>query len=96
MTVDLIISNFFENVENALIYICSDDKGKESKRFNAFNRWYKNSKHKDYITKVDNVIKFEETSSFIYTSLLYHNDNPNVNYILDTFNEIEDVLNSEK
>jgi hypothetical protein len=97
LTIDLIISDFFRNVKNALIYICSPDKGKETKRFNAFNRWYKNSKHKGYITKVDNVIKFEESASTIhYTSLLYHNDNPNITYILDTFNEIEEVLNSEK
>ena len=96
LTIDLIISDFFKSVKNALIYVCSDDKGKEVKRFNAFNRWYKNSKHKGYITKVDNVIKFEKTSSMIYTSLLYHNDNPNISYILSTFNEIEEVLNSEK
>ncbi len=96
LTIDLIISDFFRNIKNALIYICSDDKGKEIKRFNVFNRWYENSKHKGYITKVDNVIKFEETTSVVYTSLLYHNDNPNASYILDIFKEIEKILNSEK
>ncbi|MCD8417060.1 hypothetical protein J2Q11_01340 [Tenacibaculum finnmarkense genomovar finnmarkense] len=96
LTIDLIISDFFKSIQNALIYICSDDKGKDSKRFNAFNRWYEKSKHKGYITKIDNVIKFEETASLIYTSLLYHNDNPNINSILYTFNEIEEVINPEK
>lgn len=96
LTIDLIVSDFFKNIENTLIYICSDDKGKETKRFNVFNRWYENSKQKIDITKVDNVIKFEETASIIYTSLLYHNDNLNINSIIDTFNEIEEVLNSEK
>ena len=96
LTIDLIISDFFRKIENALIYICSDDKGKQMKRFKAFNRWYKNSKHNAYISKVDNVISFEETKTIVYTSLLYHNENPNVKYILDTFNKIEEVLNSEK
>mgnify|MGYP001803535342 CR=1 FL=1 len=96
LTIDLIIGDFFKNVKNALIYICSDNKGKQIKRFNAFNRCYDNSKHKRYITKIDNVIKFEEIASIIYTSFLYHNENPYVRYILETFNEIEEVLNSEK
>jgi len=96
LTIDLVISDFFKNIKNTLIYICSDDKDKDTKRFNTFNRWYENSKHKGYITKVDNVIKFEETTSVIYTSLLYHNNNPNATHILETFNEIEEVLNSQK
>ncbi|SEC65103.1 hypothetical protein SAMN04489761_3400 [Tenacibaculum sp. MAR_2009_124] len=96
LTIDLIISNFFKTIENALIYICSEDNGKETKRYNAFNRWYENSKRKQIITKIDNVLEFDETTSVIYTSLLYHNNNPNIKYILTAFNEIKEVINEEK
>lgn len=96
LTINLIISDFFKNTKNALIYTCSDDNGKEIKRYKAFNRWYENSIHKEYIHKINNVIQFEETTSIIYSSLLYHHDNPDAQYILETFNEIQEVLNAEK
>jgi len=68
---------------------------KDKVRYRVFERWYQNSEHKAIITKVDNIIPLDD-DSVIYTSLLYHNDNPNVNYILTTFDEIEDALNKEE
>lgn len=94
LTIDTIINDFFSNIENALIYVCSDDMGKDKVRYQVFERWYHYSEHKDIITKVDNIIPLD-ADNVIYTSLLYHNDNPNVNYILKTFDEIEDALNKE-
>lgn len=96
LTIDKIMSDFFINIENALIYICSDSNGKELKRFKTFNRWYDNSKYKDTIIKVDKTISFAEIDNVYYTSLLYHSSNPNINYILTTFNGLNDYLNTEK
>lgn len=92
-TIDLIISVFFKTIENALIYVCSTDNNKELKRLNVFNRWYQNSQHREYINKIDNALKFTETSTIVYTSILYHNNNPNVKYIVETFNQIEETIN---
>ncbi|WP_369413848.1 DUF6169 family protein [Abyssalbus ytuae] len=89
------IRDFFSTVENALIYVCSNDRGKDHVRYRVFERWYQNSKHKTIIIKVDNVIPLED-DNVIYTSLLYHKDNPNVKYILNTFEEIKDALNKDE
>ena len=94
-TIGLIIHDFFLNLENALIYVCSDDKGKEAQRFSSFNRWYDKSSHKSIITKVDNIVTLED-GEVIYTSLLCHNKNPNIDKILNAFKRIEEVLSSEK
>ena len=94
-TVDKLISDFFKNVENAMIYICSDSDGKELKRFKTFNRWYNNSLHKEIITKVDNTFKISSDESTYYTALLFHIDNPNVKYILKSFKNIETKLTTD-
>ncbi len=96
-TIDDIIKSFFENAQNSLIYICSDDEEKAEIRFNLFDRWYLNSTFNEFITKIDNVINCEANGEayLLYTSLLYHNDNPNVEYVLTAYNSIEEVLNSK-
>lgn len=96
-TIDNIIVSFFKNTENSLIYICSQADEKEKIRFNVFNRWYLNSAYREFVTKIDNVINFEvngETYS-LYTSLLYHNNNPNIEQVLSVYSKMEEVLNSK-
>lgn len=89
-TINQIIFDFFSNFQNVIIYICSDDDKKEVQRFNAFNRWYQNSNHKDMIEKIDNVIDLKEKK--LYTSLMIHKENNEIENIIDTFNEIETAL----
>lgn len=96
LTVDSIIHDFFKNEENALIYICSNDHGKDAKRFKVFDRWYQNSNQKNTLLKIDNIVRIGDGSTLIYTALLYHKNNSTISDILETFNEIESVLNSEK
>lgn len=48
-TIEQIIERFFQKIENSLIYICSDEKKKAEKRYETFNRWYKNSNYKEMI-----------------------------------------------
>ena len=97
-TVEHIITGFFLNIKNALIYVCSDDNDKGSLRFSVFDRWYQNSTYKQYIVKTDNVINitFEEITTKLYTSLLYHRDNQDIQYALETYNRLEEVLNNDK
>ena len=95
LTIDNIINDFFKSRENSLIYVCSHEQDKDQIRSLVFERWYQSSQHKDVITKIDNIIPMDDNST-LYTSLLYHNDNPNINYILTSFNEIEEALNKEE
>ena len=95
-TIQNIITAFFENIKNSLIYVCSEDDEKAETRFNVFNRWY-NKSTIESVTKVDNIINCESEGNIytIYTSLLYHNENPNVDYILEAYHKIENILNDK-
>ena len=95
-TIENIITTFFVNVQNSLIYVCSENDEKAETRFNVFNRWYKNSTLES-VTKVDNIINCESEGNIytIYTSLLYQNENPNVESILEAYHKIENILNDK-
>ncbi len=95
-TIENIITAFFVNVKNALIYVCSENDEKAEIRFNVFNRWYKNCVLES-VTKIDNVINCESEGNVytIYTSLLYHNENPNIDYVLTAYRKIENILNDK-
>lgn len=94
ITVDSIITEFFENINNALIYVCSEEGSKAKKRFNTFNRWYKNSNYNVYVNKIDNTITAEENT--VYMSVLYRRDNPNAEQILSALEDIRSALESDK
>lgn len=55
-TIENIIDKFFQNTENALIYVCSDDNDKAKARHKIFDRWYRNSEYRDIIIKIDNIL----------------------------------------
>ncbi len=94
-TVEHIIRQFFNKTENSILYVCSDSDSKERKRVQVFNRWYQNSLYKDIIRKVDKTIRVEENIE-IFTSFMYHKDNPNSEKIIEIYIGIEDLLNDEK
>lgn len=97
-TIKNIVIAFFESVQNALIYICDDNDKKAFQRFSAFDRWYNNSSMTDQITKLNNVIKFDSDNETIklYTSLMFHKNNSNIENIQIAFNNIRYALNGEK
>jgi hypothetical protein len=96
-TIDDIIKSFFKNAQNSLIYVCSEDEEKAKVRFTVFDRWYWNSTFNKFVTKIDNIINVEVNGRNyqLYTSLLYHNENPNIENILATYSSIEEVLNAK-
>lgn len=99
LTIKNIIKAFFENSENAMIYICNNSDKKAVSRFNTFERWYWSSEMTNYISKVDNIIKCDLPNNqvqIIYTSLLFHKNNSNKETILEVYNTIEEILNSDK
>ncbi len=95
ITIETIIEQFFANIENALVYICSDENEKSKLRFNVFNRWYEKSKFRNKIVKIDNEIKLNE-GQILYTSFLFHKSNPNYKTLIEVYYKIEEVLNSDK
>ncbi len=98
-TIENIVISFFQNIQNSIIYICSDDDSKGITRFKVFDRWYKKSEFKQYIIKNDNVINFklsDEKICKMYTSFMFHQNNLNKEKIIKIYNQIEKVLNEEK
>lgn len=97
-TVSHIIFTFLSKLNNTLLFICSPEDDKAKIRFDTFGRWYTNSDFKSVIIKKDNVISSDNESSehTLYTSLLYHRNNPNKSKIIGAYQQLEAVLNQEK
>ena len=98
-TIEHLIERFFQKIENSLIYICSDDNEKAKKRHEIFNRWYKKSKYKEIIIKIDNIISVsisENEKQKLYTSFMFHKQNSNFEKLLEIYSQLEKVLNEEK
>lgn len=98
-TIEHLIERFFQKIENSLIYICSDDNEKSEKRHEIFNRWYKKSKYKEVIIKIDNIISVkisENEKQKLYTSFMFHKQNSNFEKLLEIYSQLEKVLNEEK
>lgn len=53
-----------------------------------------------YVTKLNNVIKFDEDDesgiTTIHTSLMFHNNNTNIDNIRIAYDNLENVINGDK
>lgn len=94
-TIENIIELFFRKSENSLIYICSDDENKAKLRHKIFDRWYKKSEYRDIVVKIDNIININNSDK-IYTSFIFHKENPNFKELIKIYYKIEEVLNENK
>lgn len=98
-TIEDIVERFFHNALNSMIYVCSDEDDKAKTRFKVFDRWYKKSDYKEFIVKIDNIIQFnisETETQKLYTSFMFHQDNPTRQTLVEIYNQIEKTLNEEK
>lgn len=97
-TIEHIIERFFQKTENALIYVCSDEDERARIRHEIFDRWYRNSDYKNWIVKIDNIMKFNIKNEIqkLYTSFLFHKQNLNYEKLIQIYTQIENVLNEEK
>lgn len=94
-----IVERFFHNALNSIIYVCSDEDSRAKTRFKVFDRWYKKSEYKEIIVKIDNIIQFKISETEIqklYTSFMFHQNNPNHKKLLEVYSQIEKTLNEEK
>ena len=96
-TIEDVIEQFFRKIENSLIYNCSDDDEKAKLRHEIFDRWYKKSKYRKSIMKIDNIIQLKGFyTNKIYTSFMFHKDNSDFEKLIKIYKRIEEVLNEEK
>lgn len=98
-TIENIVDRFFHKIENSLIYVCSDDNEKAKQRHLIFDRWYSKSEFRETVVKIDNIISItidEFNVQKLYTSFMFHKDNPNYNKLIEIYTKIEDILNSYK
>ncbi|WP_134090228.1 DUF6169 family protein [Olivibacter sp. XZL3] len=98
-TIEDIIKRFFQNTENSLVYICSDEDNKAGIRHKIFDRWYKNSEYRKTIIKINNILPVKVTGigvQRIYTSFMFHTRNKNVEKLIKTYQQIEKALNESK
>lgn len=98
-TVENIIEQFFLNVDNSLLYICSEANDKAKTRHEIFDRWYKKSMYREVIVKIDNVLNIKISDHEVqqlYTSFMFHRKNPNYSKLIYIYNQIEDMLNDVK
>lgn len=98
-TIESIVAKFFQNSHNSLIYICSEEGGKAEIRHKVFSRWYETSVYRETIVKMDNVVKVEigeDSICVLYTSFMFHKQNPGFEMLIEIYGRIEAVLNEEK
>jgi len=86
-TIDGIITHFFIDPENSIIYLCDAGDKKELLRRNKFNDWYAKSHHKNEVSKIDESIIVDQDTIY-YTCLLYHNQNPFKEALQNSYNEV--------
>lgn len=98
-TIEDIIERFFQRIENALIYVCSDDDEKAKQRHKIFERWYEKSEYREVVVKIDNIISIkigDINIQKLYTSFMFHKDNPNYSELIEIYSQIEKILNGDK
>jgi Family of unknown function (DUF6169) len=98
-TIENIIEQFFTKKENSLIYICYDLDQKAKIRYDVFSRWYKKSLIKKSIIKIDKIIEInlkDSEKQRLFTAFMFHKKNPNHKKLIEIYNRIEEVLNTEK
>lgn len=95
LTICEILSAFFKNKKNSLVYICDNADGRAIARFRKFNIWYTESGLSDQILKFDNVLINEliAGSEQVYISLLIHCEHEKKEELVTIFRSMEQLLN---
>ncbi len=84
-TVVYILHRFFANIENAMIMVCDTIDGKQYKRRNLFNRWFKLY---DDGTMVSLNAEAGNKDYELLLSIYFKKGNPNKDSLVKGFNEL--------
>jgi hypothetical protein len=85
ITIVDILTAFFENHKNSLIYVCDNLDNRQQSRYRKFERWFKKSKTV-LIEKYD--IDFSVYDIQILASLIVHTQNPDKDLLIRLFFDI--------
>jgi len=86
-TVIFIISGFLESKINAVVYVCDNSDGKEAARAKKFISWFNYFEYaSEKIIQISNNFKVEDM--MIYSSLLVHRKNKEIDKIIQAYLEI--------
>lgn len=85
VTIVDILSTFFDNHKNSLIYVCDNLDNRQQGRYRKFDRWFKKSKT-TLIEKYD--IDFSVYDIQILASLIVHTHNPDKELLVRLFFDI--------
>ena len=86
-TVGAIIEEFFDKNQSVVLYICDNSDGRQAVRDRIFKGWFDTYKNKDNFTFLHGEANFDDTSYF--TSVIIRNDNPDLQDVIDAFNEFK-------
>lgn len=87
--VNCIITEFFKDKENSLLYSCDTSDSKEILRKKKFEKWYDESPDKNSIIRLDAELG---ESPVNYTSFLYHIENPFREFLEISYDEVVESL----
>lgn len=90
-TVECIVSHFFEDSENSLLYVCDNTDNKQEARKRKFNKWFNDYELKSEFIKLDEVIETPEGIHNI--SMIFHQYNPFKKYLEIAYYEAVETLN---
>jgi hypothetical protein len=82
VTIVHILSVFFEDNKNSLIYVCDNLGNRHQARFRKFHNWFKRNKT-DKLEKYD--VVFNALEMQILASLIVHSENPDKNLLVSLF-----------
>jgi len=88
-TISCIVSYFFRDIENSLLYVCDYTDAKHEARKRKFNAWYNSSDNTDF-KKLDDCINTEDGEH--NTSLIYNINNPFSNHLEASYVEAVEAL----
>ena len=87
LTIIAILSTFFSNNKNSLIYVCDNLDNRQQGRYRKFDSWFKRSENL-LLEKYD--VNFTTQEMQILASLIIHVENPHkellVNQFFDLYN----------
>lgn len=84
-TILLIVEEFFEKNQAALLYICETSDGKQKMRSRLFEFWFQTFEHKALFSTFSTTFVDEDIENF--ASVIIRNDNPDISKVILEFYE---------
>ena len=91
LTVACVVSHFFQDKENSLIYVCDHSDSRHSARKRKFDKWFADAEINHDFVKLDDMIITADGAH--YTCLIFNAENPFREYVKTGYFEVIEALN---